>query len=76
MTQKYRLGGNKRTIIIQKEIRNFENGGKLLSVWWLRGNPLVMELKVGSHPNFQIPLSDDDFDPETLYRFKMRKLDV
>ena len=75
ITKAYRSGEDQQTILITKEIRNFESGGHLLACYYkAKSEPILMEVRVGSHVNFQIPQDDDAFDPDMLYRFKLRKI--
>ena len=76
LVKKVRSTSNHPVTLLQKEIRNFDRGGKLLCVYFNRGKPLLMEVAVRLWPNFQKPLPVTAYDPEDLYKFKIRKVDL
>lgn len=63
-------------ILIQKLLLNFQTGGKQLSVFFNKNNPLAIEITNKFHPNFQIPLPEQTFDVEEHWKFKIKKIDL
>ena len=74
LIKKVRSGKQMPLTLITKEIRNFDRGGKLLSCYYHHNDTLVMEINNKFFPNHQLQKQEKDWDPEELWKFKMRKV--
>ena len=75
-----------RIFIVQKLILNFTDGGSVLKLYYQAKDlrtvakketqpPLMFKITNKFHPNFQLPIKEEEFDQEELWKFEMRRVE-